>query len=40
VVSNITAELDLTMSLTGARTLADITTDLLRPSRDFSPSSH
>jgi lactate 2-monooxygenase len=35
VVSNVIAELDLTMSLTGARTTADITTDMLQPSRDF-----
>ena len=37
VVANIIAELDLTMSLTGARSLADITPDMLQPSRDFPP---
>ena len=36
VVSNVIAELDLTMSLTGVRDLADITTDMLRPSRDIA----
>jgi lactate 2-monooxygenase len=31
VLRNLRAELDLTMALTGCRTIADITTDLVRP---------
>jgi lactate 2-monooxygenase len=34
VVANVIAELDLTMSLTGARSLADIGPHLVQPSRD------
>lgn len=33
VLRNLRAELDLTMALTGCRTIADITPDLLRPAR-------
>ncbi len=40
VVSNIVAELDLTMSLTGVRDLAGITTDMLRPARDIAARNH
>ena len=40
VVSNVVAELDLTMSLTGVRDLAEITPDMLRPRRDIGASSH
>ena len=35
VVSNVIAELDLTMSLTGVRRIDDITTDLLAPGHDI-----
>src|SRR3954454_24803867 len=38
VVANIIAELDLTMPLSGARSLADIPADMLQPSRDFASS--
>jgi isopentenyl diphosphate isomerase/L-lactate dehydrogenase-like FMN-dependent dehydrogenase len=37
VISNVVAELDLTMSLTGVRSIADINADLLQPSRDVAP---
>ena len=40
VVSNVIAELDLTMSLTGVRDLAEITPDMLRPRRDIGGISH
>ena len=40
VVSNVVAELDLTMSLTGVRDLAEITPDMLRPRRDIGGTSH
>jgi lactate 2-monooxygenase len=40
VVSNMVAELDLTMSLTGVRDLADISIDMLRPARDSVAHSH
>lgn len=40
VVANVIAELDLTMSLTGVRGLADITADMLHPSRDTRPLGH
>ncbi len=40
VVSNVIAELDLTMSLTGVGSLADITPDMLRPHRDSGDDSH
>jgi lactate 2-monooxygenase len=40
VVSNVIAELDLTMSLTGVRDIADIRLELLRPSRDIACHSH
>ncbi|MGN6753002.1 MAG: alpha-hydroxy-acid oxidizing protein [Intrasporangium sp.] len=35
VLRNIRAELDLTMALTGCRTIADITPDLVRPRRGY-----
>ena len=35
VVANVIAELDLTMALTGAATIADITRDLLVPNPSF-----
>ncbi|MGX6603205.1 alpha-hydroxy-acid oxidizing protein [Micromonosporaceae bacterium Da 78-11] len=40
VIRNVRAELDLTMALTGARTLADITRDLVQPAAADQPSTN